>query len=319
MTCVTRRMLSLRVTLVALLLSACTASVDDMDEVAAISTALTDPVPQKAGSHTLAFQVPGGPQRAYILYLPSGYDPARRLGYPVVMMFHGLFGSAQGLAATLAAAGTQDLADDQGKIFVFMHGDIGTAVNTSGYWSIVDGGRDDVTYTTELLDHLTQELNVNDSRIFAAGHSLGGRFVHELGSKVPHRFRAIADISGFYATQTDEPDPIYVPNGLPVMFVHGDIDTIVPPDGGVGTLLPFVNFQPTEYGFDAWYANNGCTEPVLTAVTQFWELQQTYCLQGDTEVRIRSVRIDGHGHSWPSLAGDNFDASVEMLEFFDSH
>lgn len=305
-----------RLVLAGLALSPACAVPADIGESAG---ALTDPVPTGPGVYTLAFDTSDGDQRAYVLYLPDDYDQTRVEPFPLVAMFHGLGGSASGFAGMLATTGLQTLADDQDKIIVFLHGRVGTSVTTSGWWDYSPNGRDDVLYTQELLDHLHTELNVDCRRVFAAGHSLGGRFVHELGSRDPWRFRAIADVSGFYAL-TGGAGPAAPPPGalLPVLIVHSFGDGVVPLAGGVGTLLPMTSFEPTLFGYNAWYANNGCTEPTQRLLSIGWDIQQTDCDAPRADPLLQFVTVTGGTHAWPDVPGDWYDASSEILAFFDA-
>ena len=291
----------------ALLVMGCAVSADEVGDA---TLQVTDDVPIDAGAYALDFEVSDGDQRAYLLYLPLGYDQLRAEPYPLVAMFHGLSGGAANFAGTLAAAGLRGLADAQGKIVVFLHGKKDSPVTeVGGWWNMTNVGRDDVLYTEELLDHLALELNVDETRVFAGGHSLGGRFVHELGSRIPSRFRAIADVSGFYGTTAAEPAPPPAGTLLPVLIVHGIDDPIVPLAGG-----PV--FQPTQYTYDSWYDNDDCTEPTNVLLGQFWTIQLTDCQASESDPILYFVSVGGLDHHWPTAA-DHFDASSEMLAFFD--
>ncbi|HWM88082.1 MAG TPA: PHB depolymerase family esterase [Kofleriaceae bacterium] len=290
-----------------------------LEEIGTATQLDTSPVPIDAGAYGLDFEVSDGDQRAYLLYLPLGYDNERADPYPLVAMFHGLGGGASLLALQLQEAGLQDLADDQGKIIVFFHGLKDSAVTQlGGWWNLTDVGRDDVLYVEEVLDHLADVLNVDETRVFAGGHSMGGAFVHNLGARIPERFRAIADVAGFYATTGGEPPPPQDDTDLPVMIVHGVDDTIVPPAGGPSSLaaLAGITFRSTQYSYNAWYLNNGCTEPSSVLLGQWWTIVLTDCLDTVSDAFIYLVFVGDHGHSWPT-ADDNYDASADMLAFFD--
>jgi polyhydroxybutyrate depolymerase len=291
----------------ALTLMGCAAPAEEIGDAVLL---VTDAVPTIAGGYALDFEVSDGDQRAYLLYLPAGYDQLRAEPYPLVAMFHGLGGGAANFAVTLEAAGLRALADQQGKIVVFLHGKRNSPITeVGGWWNVASTGRDDVLYTEELLDHLADELNVDETRVFAGGHSLGGRFVHELGSRIPSRFRAIADVSGFYGTTVAQPAPPAAGTLLPVMIVHGIDDPVVPFLGG-----PV--FQPTQYTYDSWYANNDCTEPTNVLLGQFWTIQLTECRASESDPILYFVSVGGLDHHWPTTA-DHYDASAEMLAFFD--
>lgn len=301
--------------LVALLLSGCAPS----EEIGGAALPITE-LPTDAGGYALDF-VSNGDQRSYILYLPAGYDPERVPGYPLVAMFHGLGGGAANFAAQMEDAGLRDLADDQGKIIVFFHGKVDSEVTElGGWWNLTTTGRDDVLFTEQVLDHLATGINVDETRVFAGGHSMGGAFVHALGTRVPERFRAIADVSGFYGTTGGQPSPPPAGTLLPVLIVHGYDDPVVPYAGGV-VVLPFigpVNFLPTQDTYDSWYDNNDCTEASNLLLGQFWTIELTDCRATEADPILFFVSVAGLEHHWPTEA-DFYDASSEMLAFFDSH
>ena len=296
---------------------------------ASTASAVTDVVPTTGGLHQLAFDVSAGDQRAYLLYLPAGYDPLRPDPYPVVVMFHGGGGSAASFTSTLAAAGMGTLADQQEKIIVLPHGLIGTSVSTSGYWNLTDVGRDDVAFTQELLDYLLLAGNLNGDagRVYVGGYSNGGAFVHKLGAADPVRFRAIADVAGFYGFNAFyglpawQPPPPPAGTKMPVMIVHGDADPVVPYGGGVGPTFANIDFLSSRATYDAWYANDGCTARTWTAVPLFGVPQRsttsTRCDVGRATTLIQFVTLFGHGHSWPTVANSGYDVVTEMMAFFD--
>jgi polyhydroxybutyrate depolymerase len=290
--------------------------------------AQTDPVPAAAGLHTLLFLTSAGQQRAYMLYLPAGYDPVRPDPYPVVMMFHGGNGSALSFTTTLALAGMGTLADQQGKIVVLAQGLIGTSVSSSGYWNLTNAGRDDVGFSQELLDYLLAagNLNADASLVYAGGYSNGGAFVHKLGAADPTRFRAIADVAGFYGFNGFyglpgwSPAPPPAGTLLPVFIVHGDADPVVSYGGGPSATFANIDFLSTQATYDAWYANNGCTERSWTAVpvpNPTRSIQTTMCQPGTSTSILKLVTLIGHDHRWPTLANGNYDTVREMLAFFD--
>jgi poly(3-hydroxybutyrate) depolymerase len=308
------------------LAAACSQPTDDLGSSA---LALNDPVPTSAGLYPLAVDS-SGDQRAYLLYLPFGYDQNRATPYPLVLMFHGLGGNATALATTMTNVGMKPLVDTQGKIVVFMQGTLGTAVDTAGFWNFTGStlARDDHAYTDRVIARLSRHLNVDENRIYGAGHSLGGAFLHDLATTDPDRFAAIADVSGFYATATYAPSPPPAGTLMPVLIVHASDDPIVPHLGGPGLLGAALDFEPTQYGYDTWYADNGCTEPTLQAITCTaipppggvpicWDIQTTDCLPGLDRV-VEFVLFGPHDHSWPEEA-DGVDAAETMLEFFDQH
>lgn len=80
--------------------------------------------------------------------------------------------------------------------------------------------------TLEVVDLVRKEYNVDDDRTYLMGHSMGGAGTYYLAVKYPKRWAAIAAIApaafGLQASSLNA-----IPK-MPVMVVHGDMDTAVP-------------------------------------------------------------------------------------------
>jgi poly(3-hydroxybutyrate) depolymerase len=292
----------------------CIVSTDDSAEVARRASPLTGIVLTGPGGYELSMETSDGLERAFYLYLPDGYVHGSGTLHPLVAMFHGFGGNAYDFAAMLAGTGLQDLADDEDKIFVFLEANPGSSVHLPGVWDTTALVRDDVLFTDEVLELLIDGLDVDEERVYAGGHSLGGRFVHELGSRIPGRFRAIADISGFYSSTGlfGAPAPPAVGTLLPVLIVHSGDDPLVPFAGGVGFLG--YNYDAAQFTYDTWYTNNGCTRQTHVINGIAYSTTRTKCDPSRTEPMIELIAIPAVGHAWPE--GAPYDASSEMLAFF---
>jgi predicted peptidase len=80
--------------------------------------------------------------------------------------------------------------------------------------------------TVQVVDLVRKEFTVDDDRTYLMGHSMGGAGTYYLAMKYPQRWAAIAAIApaafGLQASSLNK-----IPN-MPVMVVHGDMDTAVP-------------------------------------------------------------------------------------------
>jgi poly(3-hydroxybutyrate) depolymerase len=283
------------------------------DDIAATGSAITDPVPAAAGRYDLRFDVSNGDQRAYILRLPAGYNPAAA-PYPLVYLFHGAGQSADSFYGRPGMVQMEALADAQSKILVFPEGRIGATVTQPGAWDDTAAFQDDPLFAQELLDFLLTKLNADATHVLAAGFSNGGHFTHFLGATMPCAFRAIGVVEGYYGSIA-QPAPAAPPSGtlLPVFIVHGDADPTVPIGGGGGG-----GFTSALSAYNSWYSNDACSQ--LTALPinppPTYTYRFTSCRRGTSGNVVRFSTVFGLGHEWPTAA-NGFDASARLLDFFD--
>lgn len=281
---------------------------------------VTGPVPTTPGLYARLFGLSTGPQRAYLLYLPPGYDQLRPEPYEMIFMFHGGGQSALSFAGQPGMQKLQEYAEDDDRIVVFLQGTEGFTFWTPGYWETDPAVRDDLLYTEELLDHLESNLNTDLDRTFAGGFSNGGRFVHELGSVMPDRFLAIAAVESYYGTTTSEPAGPPAGTMLPIYMVAGSNDDVLPYGGGVG--VGGLDVLSQQYGYDSWYADNGCTIPTSTIYLVGAHYDKTACVSGTYRNIIQFVTVDTivfppNDHAWPTLANAGYEATNGMVNFWD--
>ncbi len=80
--------------------------------------------------------------------------------------------------------------------------------------------------TLEVVDLVRKEFNVDDNRTYLMGHSMGGAGTYHLAVKYPQRWAAIATLAP--AAFGLDPNSLSKIPTMPVMVVHGDMDTAVP-------------------------------------------------------------------------------------------
>jgi predicted peptidase len=79
-----------------------------------------------------------------------------------------------------------------------------------------------------VLDIVRREYNVDENRIYLMGHSMGGAGTLYLGAKYGSIWAAIASIAP--AAFGMAPDSLEKIKSMPVIFVHGAADEVVPVD-----------------------------------------------------------------------------------------
>jgi predicted peptidase len=80
--------------------------------------------------------------------------------------------------------------------------------------------------TLDVVDLIRKEFKVDDDRTYLMGHSMGGAGTLYLAIKYPQRWAAVAALAPA-AFAVDREGLSKIPK-MPVMLVHGDMDTVVP-------------------------------------------------------------------------------------------
>jgi len=278
----------------------------------------------------------GGLERTYLLYIPSSYEPTKPI--PVVFLFHGGGGTGQGMER-LTLGGLNRIADREGFIIVYPDG-------IEKHWNDGRGLQayrahreniDDVGFISALIDHLIRTLNVDATRIYAAGISNGGQFSQRLACELSDRIAAI----GVVAIQLPEhlPSSCAPKRPVSVLMMPGTEDPLVPWEGGeIGFKRgrKFGRVLSVSESIRFWTMKNKCpSSPMITYEpdrdpkdgTRVRRESYGPCSQ-ETETLLYA--IEGGGHTWPG--GDQYlpawmigrtsrdiDAHEVIWEFFKRH
>lgn len=169
-----------------------------------------------------------GTDRSYYRYLPSGYIPGENL--PVVVVLHGIGDNA----LNMSNVGFNQMADTARFIPVYLQGKLNNYSQTS--WNngtLLASNVNDVLFISMVLDALEDSFDVDLSRVYLTGFSMGSIMCYKAASELSDRIAAIACFSGTMSTQqinaTDQQYPV------PTLHCHGTADAQVPYSG---TPLP---------------------------------------------------------------------------------
>ena len=159
----------------------------------------------------------------YILLAPMGYNPRGWYGAPPPQRRGGPppappVDSARGAAndGTTGAAA----APPQGRRGAFPPGVLNDPNDPPNLRELSE------RETLEVVDLIRKEFKVDDDRTYLMGHSMGGAGTLYLGIKYPQRWAAIAALAPA-AFAVDREGLSKIPK-MPIMLVHGDMDTVVP-------------------------------------------------------------------------------------------
>lgn len=224
-----------------------------------------------------------GTSRRFILDLPGDYD--RSQPYPLLFGFHGRGFSA----AEFRSASYGDLLSAAGEEAIVVHPE---ADGDSLAWDTES--EQDVVFFDAIFEGLTEGLCVDESRVFAAGHSSGGYFTNVLGCQRGDVLRAIAPVAGGgpFGDGGSGPD---CERPVSAWIAHAEDDETVLFSNGEGTL-----------GY--WLDSDDCDADEYEAVSPDPCVAYGGCASG---LAVRWCVYDG-GHDWPSFAAEG------IWEFFES-
>ncbi len=277
--------------------------------------------------------------RSWIVYAPSGYDPARPT--PVVVLLHGRPSNGGGMAFL---SGMNGVAENHNFIVVYpdgidnewnAHFDIAASdISLSGRRSTLP--QDDVGFLKTLMSDLAQDFNIDRSRLYLGGFSNGSFMTYRMACSAGDTFAGFAAISaGLYVElarycRRSDPTPILIMNGTADGSVPYNGVLITNPQGGEPIRIS-LSVEDTVATFAR---RNGCD--MAGESTTFAESGES---PGTNVVRFvpRNCRagadvvlyaINGGGHTWPGhprpqmemgATSMDMDAGEVIWDFFSQH
>jgi len=216
--------------------------------------------------------------RTFIVDVPASYDPATPM--PLVFGFHG----ATQDGASFRSEYYGNLLSTLGDSFIVVHPD---ALGDPTGW---EADRD-IPFIDELITLLEGTYCVDETRIFATGHSSGGYFTNQLGCQRGDVFRAIAPVSGggpgFGQFAPD------CAGEAAAWIAHASNDMTVLFENGEGSR-------------DYWAEANGCNVGESMPVSPAPCIEYAGCMPG---LPVRFC-VYADGHNWPDFGEQG------IFEFF---
>ncbi|HWW63740.1 MAG TPA: alpha/beta hydrolase-fold protein [Sphingomonadaceae bacterium] len=192
--------------------------------------------PPKVGDLHLSYAMPqaGGERIPYRVYLPTNWTPKRK--WPLVMVLHGYAATAD-TALEQADGALQEQAEKHGFVLVAPNGYNGMAdyganlplpsgLSRFGTPLKMSPGAESALAEADVvnvLDRASVDYNIDPTRIFVMGNSMGMTGTLHFAEKFPNRFCGISPSDG-------PPWPNYPMDRLKhlkgILFVHGEKDDI---------------------------------------------------------------------------------------------
>ena len=224
------------------------------------------------GAQNLTMQV-AGKARTYLLFVPNGYNAAKPI--PLIFAWH----SSGAAGAESRKYYKLEPATGDGAIIVYPNG-------LNGGWDVSANGVD-MKFFDQLLESISKDYCVDQSRVFSTGYSFGGIMSNSLACDRGSKLRAFAPVEGaFFDGAKSCPTPV------PAWIVHASND-------------PTVSFASGEAARDIWLKTNGCTTTTMPTTPS-----QCVAYQCTKAPVVWCVHTGGH--IWPGFA------SKGVWDFFSS-
>ena len=278
-----------------------------------------------------------------LVYIPDGARRNARL--PLVLNLHG--SQANG-PIQMQVSGLRAVADDEDFVVAAPSGAIPlpppqTPPDPNGSWAWNVPGvpttagqlppptaRDDVRFLSHVIDVISQRFCTEPRRIYATGHSGGGRMTSALACRIAGKLAAIAPVAGLRAGRPD-PDDTSVPEvedcrpqrPVPVLTFHGQQDVVNPYQGNGDLRWGYI----VPVAVQTWARLDGCQSgpQASTISANVTLLAYAHCRDN---VAVELYRVTNGGHTWPGSTGpphgpglvtQEINASRIMWDFFERY
>jgi len=183
-----------------------------------------DPFKGKTGDFERHYVLDGANEiMPYRVYVPKGYSASKAT--PLVIALHGLGGNEDGFFDNYEKLPPQ-LSEKHGFLLAAPLGFRRDGFYGSQMMSADPTARKRSEYSEkdvlEVLQRMKAAYNVDDSRIYLIGHSMGAIGTWALGAKYPQTWAALVTFAG-----TGSPSLAENMKGIPQFVVHGDADNTV--------------------------------------------------------------------------------------------
>ena len=252
-----------------------------------------------------------GATRRYLVHVPAGDAPPTA----VLLVLHGHGGGAsQVVGPRWPGAAWTAIADRERWLLVVPQGLDGTdgrpGWNDCRADAGTNPGSDDAGFLRALSASLERERGMAHARHYVVGTSNGGMMALRMAIEAPAWTTAVGAIVAAMPARSECAPPR---RAVPVIFVNGTADPLVPFDGGaVGTRFGAGDARGTVLAATtsalqwARLAGANATPAVVALPDRTTEddstVTQSTWTTRDGHPAVRLLRVDGGGHSEPSVA-----------------
>jgi polyhydroxybutyrate depolymerase len=228
-----------------------------------------------------------GIKRSFVTYIPANDDKEQM---PLVISLHGGFASPKG---QFHLADFRPIAD-RDKFMVLCPA-------SKHFWH--DGrnnhGIDDIKFTAKLIDYMIAKYHADPQRVYVTGISNGGFMTSRIACQLHNRVAAIAVV----AATLDEDEGYTPEKPMPVMYMHGTDDPIIPENGNGGKKFGRRMYSQDQV-LKLWAELDKCDpQPTLTdlpeKVNDGTSVTKKEYINHATGFKVVGYTIINGGHTWP--------------------
>ena len=258
----------------------------------------TTPIDGSSVQNSVSLTVDGN-TRSFIVYLPKGYNNAGKM--PMIFAIHGGSGTPEGM---INIANFKAIADRDKVVLVYPSG-IQKNWNDGRPTTPNQLGINDVSFFNQMCDYMINNYSVDGTKIYATGISNGGFMSSRLGCELSNRIAAIAVVAATMEATTIAPS-CNPGRPVPVIYIHGTTDPLVPFAGGQMTAGGTAGGSILSHSqaLDKWVTINSCNSiPTVTdlpdVVNDGTTIKQRVYSGGINGSEVVSYVISNGGHTWP--------------------
>ena len=251
-------------------------------------------------------------ERCWLTLLPSDYTDNE--SYPLVVDMHGYTGTNYNM---YNYSDWDRISEEHDVIIAYPQGHE-NSWNAGWCCGVAhDIGIDDVGFILQMVEQISTNFSINDSKIYASGHSNGCAMTQKLANEASHIFAAGGCMALYLL---EDADPSFSPT--PIIEVHGILDVVIPYSNSHSSSVIFDNSLVGDEGamknIATWAEMNGCSGILPEMIEEYSD----YSIQGYTncdenvEVQLVTLHLADH-NPYPSANPTGIQTTQMVWDFMD--
>jgi polyhydroxybutyrate depolymerase len=258
-------------------------------------TVVVDPIDPTL--HTIFIE--GMQPRTYYLHVPTSYQPSQSV--PLLLAFHSRTTDGKEI---LLSSQLVSWAAEMNFIVAALNGAVYDGASSWNAGNCCTNAttyqENDLLFASTVIDFIKSKYAVDQSRVWASGHSNGGMMAYRLACDLSDKITAVAVVTGALMDPTCAPA-----KQVSLLHIHGDLDPTVPYQGGAKFETPNIFYSVLDY--TKAIACNGSTASNIT------NDEQRYLWNCSNGTQVELVNYMSQSHGWAS------GYTKELLRFLFAH